>query len=123
MQKKTRWIPLPSKIIEKLSDKITKGGYLNIFIFRVTPFTRGYTSVISGLIHIKPKIFFPILILSGVCWASLWVIAGHLLGPSWDQFVKETGSFRTVMLIVLGIALLVAVIVYYIRGQLSKPRM
>src|SRR5665811_2130434 len=46
MQKKPKWIPLSDKMISRLSDRISKGGKLSIYIFRVTPFTRGYTSVI-----------------------------------------------------------------------------
>jgi len=57
MNKKPGWLPLSSKMIERLKAKISGGGLLNIYIFRLTPFTRGYISVIAGLLQLKPKIF------------------------------------------------------------------
>jgi len=60
IQNKPRWIPLSSTVIDRLTAKLSKGGKLNIFIFRLTPFTRGYTSVIAGLLRVKPGIFLPL---------------------------------------------------------------
>ena len=120
MRKKPRWIPLSANMIERISSKITKGGNFNILIFRITPFTRGYTSVISGLIHIKPKTFLPIVIFSGIVWAAFWVITGHLIGPSWKLLSKESGNFKTVMLIMLGIALLTVALVHLLRKRRER---
>ncbi len=117
MRKKPRWIPLSAKTIEKLSTKISRGGNINIFIFRITPFTRGYTSVISGLIHVKPKIFLPIVIFSGIFWAAFWVITGHLIGPSWVLLSKDTGGFKIAMLIVLGVAITSVVLFHFLRKR------
>ncbi len=117
MEKKPKWIPLSSKLITRLSSKITKRGNVNIFIFRITPFTRGYTSVISGLIHIKPKIFLPIIVFSGITWACFWVITGHLIGPFWKQFTQNSGSFKTFMLCLLGLGIIIVLIVHFIRKR------
>jgi membrane protein DedA with SNARE-associated domain len=120
LQKKPRWIPLSSKIIEKLSSRIAKRGNVNIFIFRITPFTRGYTSVISGLIHIRPGTFLPIIIFSGITWATFWVLTGHLIGPFWNNFIKNAGSFKVFMIILLGIGLFTVLIVHFIRNKRDK---
>ena len=117
LQKKPKWIPLSEKTIERLSTKISKGGNVNIFIFRVTPFTRGYTSVISGLIHVHPKIFLPILVFSGITWATFWVITGRLIGPFWNLFEQETGRFKIIMLIVLAIAICILLLNYFLRKR------
>jgi membrane protein DedA with SNARE-associated domain len=117
LRKKPKWIPLSEKMIDRLSAKISKGGNVNIFIFRVTPFTRGYTSVISGLIRIQPKIYLPIIVFSGLTWAALWVITGHLIGPFWNLFEQETGSFKIIMLIVLAIAFCLVSLKYFLRKR------
>jgi membrane protein DedA with SNARE-associated domain len=117
MQKKPRWIPLSAKMIEKLSSKITQGGHVNIFIFRITPFTRGYTSVISGLIHIKPKIYLPIIVFTGIIWAVFWILTGRFLGPSWQLLAGDTGNLKTIMLIGLGIAVIVVVLIYFLKKR------
>jgi membrane protein DedA with SNARE-associated domain len=117
MNKKPKWFPLSSGFINRLSSKISKKGNLNIFIFRITPFTRGYTSVISGLIHVNPKIFLPIIISSGITWACFWVITGHVIGPFWSQFTNNTDRFRVFMLCLLGIGILTVLLVHFIRKR------
>jgi len=120
LQRKPKWIPVSAKMIDRLSTKISKGGNVNIFIFRITPFTRGYASVISGLIHIKPKTFLPIAVFSGITWAAFWVIAGHLIGPSWKLFEQETGSIKTIMLIFLATAICLVALNYFLRKRTNK---
>jgi membrane protein DedA with SNARE-associated domain len=118
LQKKPRWIPLSADMIDRLSAKISKEGNVSIFIFRVTPFTRGYTSVISGLIHIKPKIYLPIVVFSGITWAAFWVISGYLIGPFWNQIEQLTGEFKIFMLIVLVVAITIVILSYCVKKKI-----
>ncbi len=120
LQKKPKWIPVSAKMIDRLSAKISKGGNVNIFIFRITPFTRGYTSAISGLIHIKPKTFLPIAVFSGIIWATFWVTAGHVIGPYWKLFEEDTGRFKTILLIVLATAICLVALTYFLRKRTNK---
>ncbi len=120
IQKKPRWFPLSSKMIENLSSKITKRGNVNIFVFRITPFTRGYTSVISGLIHIRPGVFLPIIVFSGFTWATFWVMTGYLIGPFWSRFIQVSGSFETFMLILLAIGICTVLFVHFFRNWREK---
>jgi membrane protein DedA with SNARE-associated domain len=89
IDKKPKWFPLSDKVLENLRRKISLGGQLTIYIFRLTPFTRGYASVISGLLQIKPKIFLPIAIYSAVTWATVYILLGHFLGPSLNFVIKN----------------------------------
>jgi len=111
INKKPKWIPLSSAMIERLSLKVSKGGKLTMFIFRLTPFTRGYTSVIAGLLHLGPKMYLPLAIFSGVIWASFYVLTGYFIGPYWDLLVEHIRSFKYVMLglliTILGLVFLV----------------
>jgi len=121
MKKKPKWFPLSTKMIEKLTTRISKGGQLSIYIFRLTPFTRGYTSVIAGLLQVKPKIFLPIALISALTWATIYVVIGHLIGPSWHLFTRNIDSFKYVMLAVLAAVLCVFLLVYlYRKGEKHK---
>jgi membrane protein DedA with SNARE-associated domain len=103
LQKKPKWIPISTSMINRLSSKISSGGLFSIYIFRLTPFTRGYTSVITGLIQVKPRVFLPIAFISGLTWASVYVLTGHLIGPFWNIFIKNIGDFKYIMVAVLVI--------------------
>jgi membrane protein DedA with SNARE-associated domain len=105
IQKKPKWIPLSARIIDQLNTKISKGGQLSIYIFRLTPFTRGYTSVITGLLRVKPKVFLPIALISSITWATIYVVIGHFIGPSWNLFTQNVDSFKYIILAVLTVIL------------------
>lgn len=51
-----------------------------IYLGRLIPFMRGYTSVAAGLLHIPPGIFLPAVLLSALTWGGGYIIAGRLLG-------------------------------------------
>jgi membrane protein DedA with SNARE-associated domain len=97
LQKKPKWLPVSTQLIENLTDRISKGGTMSIFLFRLTPFTRGYASVITGFLQVKPKVFLPVAFVSATTWAALYSVTGFLIGPSWDQFMQNLGSFKYYM--------------------------
>ena len=117
IQKKPRWIPLSSTIIDRLTVKVSKGGMLNIFIFRLTPFTRGYTSVIAGLLRIKPKKFLPLALVSALTWAFVYILTGYFLGPYWDLFLQYIDRFKYIMLAILVVVLSLMLLVYFLRKR------
>jgi membrane protein DedA with SNARE-associated domain len=93
-----------------------------MYIFRLTPFTRGYTSVIAGLLQVKAKVFFPITFLSALTWASVYVVIGNLIGPFWNLFEQNIHSFKYVMLVVLAVIAGMVVLIYYIRKKVKKGK-
>jgi membrane protein DedA with SNARE-associated domain len=117
MKKKPKWFPLSTRMIENLTTRISKGGQLSIYIFRLTPFTRGYSSVITGLLQVKPKIFLPIALISAVTWASIYVVIGHLIGPSWHLYTQNIDSLKYVMVAILAVVLCVFLVVYFSRKK------
>ena len=117
IHKKPKWLPLSEKIMDYLKSKISKRGQLNIYIFRLTPFTRGYTSVITGLLQVKPKIFLPIALISSVTWTAVYVLTGYLIAPYWEMFTENLGSFKYVMLAVFALVLCIVLLVYYTRKR------
>lgn len=119
LSKKPKWIPLSEKTLIKVSEKISKGSLFNIFIFRLTPFTRGYTSVLTGFFRISPRVFLPIAFFSALIWASLYVIIGYLAGPSWNLFSTYIAKFKNLMVAIL----IVAVVAIFIVQIMKKRKM
>lgn len=117
LKHKPRWIPVSQSAIHKLERRISTGRKGIIYIGRVTPFIRGYTSVACGLIQLKPKIFLPIAFLSGLTWSLFYVILGYLLAPYWDTFSRETGWFKSLLII-----LVISVLLVFISRVIIKRR-
>lgn len=117
IEKKPKWIPLSASMINRLSIKISKGGQWSIYIFRLTPFTRGYTSVITGLLHIRPGVFIPLALFSGITWASIYVVIGYYIGPSWSLFSQHIDNFKYIMIAVLVIILSSVLILFLVKKR------
>ena len=94
-----------------------------MFIFRLTPFTRGYTSVIAGLLQVKPKIFLPLALFSATTWAAVYVLTGYLIGPYWDLFLQHIDRFKFIMLATLVTILCVmsSCLFYQEKEKKSEP--
>lgn len=116
IQKKPMWFPISQKKLERIARKINNGGNLSILLFRLTPFTRGYTSVITGALRIRPRIFLPIALFSASIWATVYVVAGYMIGPSWNIFSHNTMKFKYLMLIFM-VTILSFVVFRYFRGK------
>ncbi len=120
IQKKPKWMPLSARFIDQMTSRISSGGLCRIYIFRLTPFTRGYTSVIAGLLQIKSRVFLPVAFASGLTWASVYIITGHLIGPSWDIFIRNIGNFKNIMISVLVVAIFTVVLTLFYRKIFKK---
>jgi membrane protein DedA with SNARE-associated domain len=105
LKHKPRWVPLTRSRIESFSHSLSEGGLSAIFIFRLTPFIRGYTSVVSGLIHVRIKHFLVIAIITATVWASGYILTGWILGPWWKQIEQNPHWVRNLMLLILAIVL------------------
>jgi membrane protein DedA with SNARE-associated domain len=122
LKRKPKWFPLSDSMIDRLTTKISRGGRLSIYVFRLTPFTRGYASVITGLLQVKPKVFLPIAIISAVTWASVYVVIGKMIGPSWDVFASQIESYRNLLLAVLATVICMTLLVKYIMNRKMKKK-
>ena len=120
LKKKPKWIPLSEKMILKLSERISGGGIFSIFLFRLTPFTRGYASVVAGLLGIKGKVFLPVALSSALLWSSFYIISGFIAGSSWESFSVRLDRYRWILLSIPCIIILTVALykcIKYIRKK------
>jgi membrane protein DedA with SNARE-associated domain len=113
IQKKPRWIPVTEEMITRVSEKITNGGLWSLYFFRLISFTRGYISIVTGLLHIKPRIYLPIVIISASTWTMVYVILGYILGPSWNILIRNIVRFKLIMFGVLIMVVCILVFTWF----------
>ncbi len=119
IEHKPRWFPLSVTRIKKLEKKVSDKGKTFIFIGRMTPFIRGYVTVIAGLISIPPRVFFPITLFSTAAWCSTCIIGGFLLGPSWSVVARYFG-FNHVIIFIISVIIISLTIHYFIKRNNKK---
>ena len=123
LQHKPRWFPFSQKAIDKVKKRVASGGKWTIYIGRLTPFIRGYTSVITGLLQIKPKIFLPIALISATTWSTVCIMTGRILGPYVDYAGSNLKNMKYVMLSIALIVLTLIIVRYFNkRAVLKKDR-
>lgn len=116
------WLRGPQRAILRFKRRIGAKGAWAIFVGRLTPFLRGYTSVVAGLIQMKPKAFLPLAVLSGLTWSLAYVSAGLLLGPYWGRVTGNFGDFR---LVVASLVLVMGMLLFlksYINKKLDQKK-
>lgn len=117
LAKKPRWIPIHKEHIERLSNFISKKDWWGIYLGRLIPYLRGYTSVAAGFLQLKPKIFLSMVLLSAITWSGGYVIAGKIMGPYWQKVADQIGGTAQIVYIVLA-----ALLIFYVAKQLMKWR-
>jgi membrane protein DedA with SNARE-associated domain len=111
MRRKPKWLPISEDKIEKLKQKIDSLGRFGAYVWRVTPFIKGYVSVICGLIKVPQKKYSFILVTTSLAWALVYVGGGYIAGPYFKDMalLNERHLFMLpalVMLVVIIIQLL-----------------
>ncbi|MFZ4399178.1 MAG: DedA family protein [Bacteroidales bacterium] len=107
---KPRWFPVSIHTIEKFKTKISNNKRKYIYIGRLTPFIRGYTSVVCGLLQIKPLTFLPIAFLSASVWSASCVLSGRLFGSSLNYLGSNLGKIKFIFFIAVLIILLIIIL-------------
>ncbi|MEK7512801.1 MAG: DedA family protein [Patescibacteria group bacterium] len=95
--------------IEKLAQSLSTRGWWGIYVGRLVPYLRGYTSVAAGLIQIRPRIFIPLVFFSAVTWSGGYVVIGWALGERWRTAIDSLGGVNAALLALLVLAVALAV--------------
>ncbi len=120
LKHKPKWLPISEKAINRASQRVSKGGLWAIYVGRITPFIRGYTSIIAGILRIEPKKFLPIALISALIWSCTFVLLGKTLSNNWSVFVVYFTHFKFVILS-LVLAFLIYLTIRYYQKSKSFP--
>jgi membrane protein DedA with SNARE-associated domain len=120
IRNKPKWFPLSTEKINSISAKIAKRGLWSVFLGRVTPFIRGYISVIVGLLHIKPKSYVPISLITAALVTCTYVITGFVLGPYWEQVAAKLNTIKYTLFSIIFLIICFLVIRYFLRKKAKQ---
>ena len=112
-----KWLPV--RKIESIKQKISKREMVGIFLGRLLPYLRAYTSIAAGLLKISPKKFLLSVIASAIIWSGGYVLVGRLLGSRWSSFVSRFSLWQ-LLAVVAGIIILIFFVIPYIYRRFKK---
>ncbi len=114
--------PLSRSKIEKLSLKLSQHGKYGVFVGRVSPFIRGYVSVLCGFVRFSPRKYAIILLASALAWALFYVSVGYFIAPVWTRWIDDADNsfIRMIALTVFVVLILIIRIWYWVNGRSKK---
>ena len=117
LNRKPRWIPISQNKLDNIASKINKKGTSGVFIGRLTPFIRGYVTVLCGLLQFQPKKFGFVIIGTSALWSTVYVTAGVLIAPYWN-LLSNSNSQQSFYLSILSVAIIIVVLVFVLIKRL-----
>ncbi len=121
LKNKPKWLQLPEKKIQKVSERIQKDGQSSVFVGRLTPLIRGYVSVACGLFQLSNKKYFSILISTSILWALIYIVVGFFIGPYWEYIVNNyTKNSELYFTLIAGTLILATTLFYLFKKYVLK---
>jgi len=117
---KPKWFPLSTEKINSVSARIGNGGLWSVFLGRITPIIRGYISLIAGLLHLKPKSYVPIVLITACLVPSTYILTGYFLGPYWSAVASKLGNAKYIVFFPIIIIACISLIRHY-RKKKTVP--
>ncbi len=90
----------------------SKGKYTVLFC-RCIPVIRSLISIPAGVSKMELSSFIIMTIVGSFVWNTVLVCLGAFAGSSWSKIVEGSEMYKTVVLIILGVALVLTIGVYF----------
>jgi membrane protein DedA with SNARE-associated domain len=87
---------------------------MGTYLGRVTPFIKGYVSVLCGLIRFSQKKYSLVLVSTSMAWALVYVGFGYLAGP----YLKDMNTLKGHHLYLIP----VSIVMFFILYQFIKKK-
>ena len=122
IDRKPRWIPLPVKKIENLRTKINTSRQTGVFVGRLTPFIKGYVSVLCGLMRISPQKYSLILVSTSFIWALGYICFGYFIGPYWKFIPESNAGIQHILIAITAVIIVLLLFIQLFRRLLTLTK-
>lgn len=90
-------------------------GQKTVFFCRFIPLIRSLISIPAGMNEMSIKKYISYTLLGSLIWNSILIIIGSIVGENWINILNVLDIYSKYIVILLGIALIVIVIMFYRR--------
>lgn len=105
LENKPNLMPFKREDLAKIERMLDKRGRWGIFLGRLMPYVRGYTSIMAGLMQMHYHAFITMVTVSAVLWSGGYVTLGYLLGEKTGRIIDRLGGLNVLMFIFIGAVL------------------
>jgi membrane protein DedA with SNARE-associated domain len=105
-----RWVlRLSEAELDRADAWFDKRGLWIVLFGRLIPGVRSVVSIPAGASEMPLRQFVPLTALGSAVWSALLIGAGWVLGAKWEEASAVVESYKGVVYVVVGLALLAAV--------------
>ncbi len=105
--------PLYKKSVRKVEPFLAKYGGLAIFAGRFSAWSRAWVALASGILKFPYWKFASVSVISALCWSSVWIVTGFLLGANRSLIENYLGSAS-----LIGWLVFLGIVIYYFRTRI-----
>jgi hypothetical protein len=115
---KPSWLKISSKKMASVKSKMINSSNSDLLLFRLTPFVRGYVSVIAGIIHLPSKKYSKAIIISSFLWTGGWIIFGFITSQYFQFFINSINhKYAMLFILLIFISPLLCKLIYKILSK------
>ena len=107
--------------VEKANVWFERKGNITVLFCRCIPIVRSLISIPAGMTKMRMLPFVIYTVLGTAVWNTILVIAGHLLGASWEKVANIVDKFGNVVLILLVVAA-IAFLVWHFAKKYKEDK-
>jgi 1,2-diacylglycerol-3-alpha-glucose alpha-1,2-galactosyltransferase len=107
MKHKPGWFPLSQEKLDHIKDRVLTEGWSTIYLCRVTPLIRGYTSLAAGLLRLPPGKYWRVALISSTLVCTAWLLAGYIAGPYYTTIAGHTQQVKGYLLLLILVAAII----------------
>ena len=107
--------------MQKAEGWFAKKGKITVFICRFIPIVRSLISIPAGMSRMNLGPFLALTTTGTAVWNIVLVWLGRFAGASWEKIAGYTDVYAKIALVVLGVAIIIAGIVFYKKRIQKKP--
>jgi membrane-associated protein len=91
-----------SSLLRGIADRLRSAGTLGVFVARLIPGTRVYTTLVAGAIDVRPRTYFLGMVPASAVWVAVVTLLGMVLGTRARPYIARFEAFSGDALAVLG---------------------
>lgn len=114
-----RILHLKKEDVSKAVSWFSKRGKPTVFFCRFIPIVRSLISIPAGIARMNIFVFLVLTTLGTFIWNTVLVYLGAFAGASWGKIAGYMDTYSTITLIVLGVVIIAAIAIFYVK-RLSK---
>lgn len=116
-----KWLGFKPSDVEKANNWFERKGNITVLFCRCIPIVRSLISIPAGMSKMKMFPFLAYTIVGTTVWNTILVVAGHLLGASWEKVAHIVDKFSNVVLILL-ILVVLAFLIWHFTKKFRKGK-